>query len=122
MWERIQALSWQQILFAAILAFIIWFVLERAMNRKSHKKHRQTWGEVDMARVMERCKEMFPIDTVLFRGAEFKRGTQIRITTTQQNIIEGELVGMNKINMVCIRTKNQIIAHQLEKIQEMRKI
>ena len=75
-----------------------------------------------MARVMERCREMFPIETILFRGAEFRRGMQVRIMTTQQNIIEGELIGMNKINMVCIRTRTQIIAHHLEKIQEMTRL
>ena len=121
MWERLTALSWPQVLLAAVLAFFIWGILRFLLSFRQ-TGGRQTWGEVDMARVMERCREMFPIETILFRGAEFRRGMQVRIMTTQQNIIEGELIGMNKINMVCIRTRTQIIAHHLEKIQEMTRL
>ena len=116
MLERFQALSGSQIILAAVIAFVIWAIIEFIRSVKVVKK---TFGEVDMARVMERCHELFPI---VFRGAEFQRGMRIRITTTQKTIIEGELIGMNKIQMICIRTKNQIIAHQLDKIQEMTKI
>ena len=119
MLERFQALSGSQIILAAVIAFVIWAIIEFIRSVKAVKK---TFGEVDMARVMERCHELFPIETILFRGAEFQRGMRIRITTTQKTIIEGELIGMNKIQMICIRTKNQIIAHQLDKIQEMTKI
>ena len=117
--RRFQALSGSQIILAAVIAFVIWAIIEFIRSVKVVKK---TFGEVDMARVMERCHELFPIETILFRGAEFQRGMRIRITTTQKTIIEGELIGMNKIQMICIRTKNQIIAHQLDKIQEMTKI
>lgn len=116
-------LSWQQVMLAAVIAFVIWAVIEFIRSiRRNVKVVKKTFGEVDMARVMDRCHELFPIETVLFRGAEFQRGMRIRVITTQKNIIEGELIGMNKIQMICIRTKNQIIAHQLDKIQEMTKI
>ena len=49
------------------------------------------------------------------REKEFKRGMQIRITTIQQNVIVGEFIGLNRVNLVCIKTGNKIIAHQLEK-------
>ena len=111
MLERFQALSGSQIILAAVIAFVIWAIIEFIRSVKVVKK---TFGE--------RCHELFPIETILFRGAEFQRGMRIRITTTQKTIIEGELIGMNKIQMICIRTKNQIIAHQLDKIQEMTKI
>lgn len=115
--------SWQQVMLAAVIAFVIWAIIEFILSiRRNVKVVKKTFGEVDMARVMERCHELFPIETVLFRGAEFQRGMRIRVTTTQKTIIEGELIGMNKIRMICIRTKNQIIAHQLDKIQEMTKI
>lgn len=116
-------ISWQQVMLAAVIAFVIWAVIEFIMSiRRNAKIVKKTFGEVDMARIMERCHELFPIETVLFRGAEFQRGMHIRITTTQKTIIEGELIGMNKIQMICIRTQNQIIAHQLDKIQEMIRI
>ena len=69
---------------------------------------------------VDRCKELFPIDVLSFKGREFKRGTQIRVTTIQNNTIVGEFIGLSYANLVCIRTvNNKIIAHQLEKIEEV---
>ena len=77
--------------------------------------------DYDDKRAIDRCKELFPIDVLLFKGKEFKRGMQIRITTIQQNVIVGEFIGLNRVNLVCIKTGNKIIAHQLEKIAEVTK-
>ena len=66
-------------------------------------------------------RELFPIDVLSFKGKEFKRGMQIRITTIQQNVIVGEFIRLNRVNLVCIKTGNKIIAHQLEKIAEVTK-
>ena len=68
---------------------------------------------------VDRCKELFPIDVLAFKGREFKRGTQIKVTTIQNNTIIGEFIGLSQANLVCIKTGNQIIAHQLEKIEEV---
>ncbi|MBM6830124.1 hypothetical protein H9X85_10915 [Anaerotignum lactatifermentans] len=122
MWESIMTTGWKQILFCAIVAYVVWALVEKWIAFAKSRKNRRTFGEVDMMRVMERCREMFPIETVSFHGDLFQRGTRVRIVTTQENIIEGELVGMNRIQMVCIRTQTQIIAHQLNKIQDMRRI
>jgi len=74
---------------------------------------------VDMVDVYEKCKELFPIQKLTFHGKEFTRGMRIKVVTIQKKIIEGELIGINKVNLICIRTHNQIIAHQLEKIEEI---
>ena len=69
---------------------------------------------------VDRCKELFPIDVLAFKGREFKRGTQIKVTTSQNNTIIGEFIGLSYANLVCIKTvNNKIIAHQLEKIEEV---
>ena len=84
---------------------------------------RQKGGkDVCSAGVYEKCRELFPIEKITFQGKEFTRGMRVKVTTQHENIIEGELIGMNKMNLVCIRTNSQIIAHQLEKIQEIRSI
>lgn len=114
--------GWKQILFSAIVAYVVWALVEKWIAFTKSRKNRRTFGEADMMRVMERCREMFPIETVSFRGNLFQRGTKIRIVTTQENVIEGELVGMNQVHMICVRTQNQIIAHRLDKIQDMRRI
>ena len=75
MLERFQALSGSQIILAAVIAFVIWAIIEFIRSvRRSVKVVKKTFGEVDMARVMERCHELFPIETILFSGAEFQRG------------------------------------------------
>lgn len=122
MLERFAALSWQQVLLAACLALIVWSVLrfiQLFFFSKTDAHAKQTWGEAEMQAALKRCREMFPIETISFRGTEFQSGMRVRITTTQEKIIEGELIGMNQIHMICIRSGNQIIAHQLEKIQEI---
>ncbi len=121
MLDGFHGLSWRQIIFAAILAFIIWSIVQMILIVRRAKKEGvgMTWGEVDMANVMQRCHEMFPIQTVLFQGKEFRSGMRIRVTTTKDSVIEGEFVGMNKIQMICIRTEKQIIAQQLEKVHNI---
>ena len=123
MLERFQSLSGFQIILAAIIAFVIWAIIEFIRSvRRSVKVVKKTFGEVDMARVMERCHELFPIETILFRGAEFQRGMRIRITTAQKTIIEGELIGMNKIQNDLHPYQKPDHCHQLDKIQEMTRI
>ena len=72
-------------------------------------------------RAIDSCKELYTIDVISFKGKEIKRGTLIRITPLQKNVVIGEFIGMNRVNLVCIKTGNKIIAHQLEKIAEVTK-
>lgn len=115
------ALSWREILFAAGMAYIITYLCRRLSQRKAGRTQRkkgevlQTWDKY----AVERCKELFPIAVLSFRGKEFARGTQIRVVTVQQKVIIGELIGLNRSNLVCIKTENQLVAHQLEKIAEV---
>lgn len=115
-----QSLGWREVLFAACVAYVITYII-RTFQRLKAKKGEKTYvvRGTDVARVYDRCKELFPIDRITFKGREFTRGMQVKVTTIQNNIIEGELIGMNKVNLVCIKTGTQIIAHQLEKIAEM---
>ena len=70
MLERFQALSGSQIILAAVIAFVIWAIIEFIRSvRRSVKVVKKTFGEVEMARVMERCHELFPNETILFRGS-----------------------------------------------------
>ena len=107
------ALGWREYLFAAGMAYV---------RKESGKNKEKTYViQTFDKRAIDRCKELFPIDVLSFKGKEFKRGMQIRITTIQQNVIVGEFIGLNRVNLVCIKTGNKIIAHQLEKIAEVTK-
>ena len=123
--EGFSMLTWQHYLFAASVAYVITYIyrvfsrlLER--NREKKKNGEKTYVIKTFDRqAVDRCKELFPVDVLAFKGSEFKRGAQIKVTTIQKNIIIGEIIGLNHVNLVCIKTGNQIIAHQLEKIAEV---
>lgn len=119
--ENLPMLTWQHYLFAAAVAYVITYIyrtIERWREKKKNGEKTYVIKTLDR-QAIDRCAELFPIDVLSFKGREFKRGMKIRVTTIQKNIIEGEFIGLNKVDLVCIKTKNQIIAHQLEKIEEI---
>jgi len=69
--------------------------------------------------LLESCYHTFPIDNLDFKGATFRRGASVRITTTRKTIIEGQFVGANKAEMICLVTDNTIIAQEIGAILEM---
>ena len=119
--ENLPMLTWQHYLFAASVAYVVTYIyrtIERWRERK--KKGEKTYVIKTLDRqAIDRCKELFPIDVLSFKGREFTRGMKIKVTTIQKNVIEGEFIGLNQVDLVCIKTGNQIIAHQLEKIEEI---
>ena len=123
--ENLPMLTWQHYLFAASVAYVITYIYRVFSRLLARSKERKKNGEKTMViktfdrQAVDRCKELFPIDVLAFKGKEFKRGTQIRVTTIQNNTIIGEFIGLSYANLVCIKTGNQIIAHQLEKIEEV---
>ena len=123
--EGFSMLTWQHYLFAASVAYVITYIYRVFSRLLTRSKERKKNGEKTMViktfdrQAVDRCKELFPIDVLAFKGKEFKRGTQIRVTTIQNNTIIGEFIGLSYANLVCIKTGNQIIAHQMEKIEEV---
>ena len=119
--EGFSMLTWQHYLLAAAVAYVITYiyrVFSKLLGKQREGEKTYVIQTLDR-QAIDRCKELFPIDVLSFKGREFKRGTQIRVTTTQRNIIIGEFIGINRVNLVCIKTGNQIIAHQLEKIADV---
>ena len=118
-------LTWQHYLFAASVAYVITYCYRVFSRLLARQKDRKKNGEKTYViktfdrQAVDRCKELFPIDVLSFKGREFKRGMQIKVTTIQNNTIIGEFIGLSQANLVCIKTGNQIIAHQLEKIEEV---
>ena len=121
--EYFSVLTWQDVFLAACLAYVITYII-RSFQRWIDRRVEKTFvvRSLDVPGVYEKCRELFPIEKITFQGKEFTRGMRVKVTMQHENIIEGELIGMNKMNLVCIRTNSQIIAHQLEKIQEIRSI
>ncbi|MBR2852367.1 MAG: hypothetical protein IKI92_01425 [Anaerotignum sp.] len=123
--EGFSMLTWREYLFAAAVAYVITYIYRVFSRILKNSRERKKNGEKTYViktfdrQAIDRCKELFPIDVLSFKGREFKRGMQIKVTTIQKNVIVGEFIGLSYANLVCIKTGNQIIAHQLEKIAEV---
>ena len=124
--ENLPLLTWHHYVFAGSVAYVITYIYRVFSRMAAKHKEIKKNGEKTMViktfdrQAVDRCKELFPIDVLAFKGKEFKRGTQIKVTTIQKNTIVGEFIGLSYANLVCIKTvNNKIIAHQLEKIEEV---
>ncbi|MEY8319722.1 hypothetical protein AAK894_01420 [Lachnospiraceae bacterium 46-61] len=113
-------------IFTAIVAYFVTSMILNITNfikGIKRMKHRQMismdYRIVDFEKLLSKCRELFPIDTVYFHGRIFRSGMRVKITTMQKTIIIGEIIGKNKMDLLCIKTQNQIIAHALDKIEEM---
>ena len=113
------SLTFEEIVYSALLAFCVtWFVNNIIKIRLIFKS--MTNINKDVVNVMNRCYSLFPIDKLEFHGITFTRGMKIKITTTTNSNIEGEFIGKNTKNMVCIKTQKYIIAHELNNIADIK--
>ena len=112
----------RELLFAAVVSFFItWFIVNITAFLKMLKRGSGPHGYLssDINKIIERCYALFPLDKLSFRGQIYERGASIRITTAQQRIFEGELIGFNHRHMICIMTKRHIIAQDLDNVEEI---
>jgi len=72
--------------------------------------------------ILINCCRNFPMDSLQMNGGIFTRGESVRITTNKEAIIEGQFVGVNKAQMICIMTEQSVIAQSLEAIMEIRSV
>ncbi len=116
-------LTYMDYIYAALTAFVItqmilslgW--LKRNIERSRARLNSQ--NEAERLAVIKQCRNMFPLETVNFRGKVFTTGMKVRITTLQKRIIEGEIIGKNDKDILCIMTSQHIIAHELNKIEDI---
>lgn len=125
MLEHFGPLSFTDIVLGALAAFLITNLIlkiqrfYRVLKMRNKEAISVSYKGVDLSAIMVKCRSMFPIETIQFHGNEFKRGMKIKITTIQKKVIEGELVGKNKMNILCILTREHIVAHEIDKIEEI---
>ena len=80
--ENLPMLTWQHYLFAAAVAYVITYIYRVFSRVLEHSKEKKKNGEKTYViktfdrQAVDRCKELFPIDVLSFKGREFKRGTQ----------------------------------------------
>lgn len=114
----------QDFIYAALLALCLtWLIKNFIKLRKVIRTAATIAGTPkDIASVMERCYKLFPLDKISFKGETFTRGMQIKVITINDTDFEGELIGGNTRNMVCIKTKKCIIAHEIQNIRAITKL
>lgn len=116
------SLTLEEIIYSALLALVItWFIRNIVKIRKIIKQTSNEFGypTKDINKILQKCYALFPKEIIQFRGQTFKRGMKIQIVTIQKKRFEGELIGSNGKDMVCILTKKYIIAHEINNIEEI---
>ena len=111
-----------ELIYIAIIAFFVtWFIhtlirLKKIMTAEPGDK---TENAKDIRAVMERCYALFPLEKFSFKGQEFSRGMKVKITTFQDRVFEGELIGTNSRNLICIMTSRNVVAHEISNIRDI---
>lgn len=115
-----QYITTEELVYIAVIAFFItWFIHNIVKFKKIMDIDTETPAIKDIKRVLERCYAMFPLEDVSFKGQTFKRGMYVKITTFQDKVFEGELIGTNYRNLVCIMTNRLVVAHELSNIRDI---
>lgn len=115
-------LSGSDIFYAAVAALCLTLIIRNfvRMHRIMSKAVRSAApNKNDLKMILDRCYTIFPLEMFSFHGQTFRRGMKIKITTLQNKIFEGELIGFNTKNMICIMTSKLIVAHELQNIREI---
>lgn len=115
-----------EILYSALLALCITVIIKNFLRVReifgNAKKLAESDANFDVNNIMKRCYAMFPIPEIDFHGTKYIRGMKIKITTTANTDFEGEFIGGNEKNMLCIKTNKYIIAHELKNIAQIENI
>ncbi len=103
---------------ALLLTWIIRFIIK--LNKLIKNPTAILNQTEDIRQVIQKCYKLFPKEMVQFNGETYKRGMQLKIVTLQKKSFEGEFIGCNEKNMLCILTNKYIIAHELTNIEEIK--
>ena len=82
-------------IFTAIVAYFVTSAILHIVSfikELKKMKHRQMismdYKVVDIERLLSKCRELFPIDTIYFRGRTFHSGMRVGISSVQEEKIK----------------------------------
>ncbi len=115
-------ISITDIVYAAVLALLLTILIQTITKAVSmfFKPIEIEHTQREIKQIIEKCQSLFPRENVLFDGQTFKRGMNVRVVTNRQKIIEGELIGINSDDMICLLTSKFVVAQDLRNIKEMK--
>jgi len=106
-------------LLGAAVIFSVYKILSTVIRVFIHRAFERRFDPTQIENVLENCYRSFPIDNFSFNGATFHRGASVRITTSRKKIIEGQFIGTNQSDLVCLVTDNSVIAQEIGAIMEI---
>lgn len=116
-------LTVDDVIYAALLALFVTIVIKNALRVRQILKNAQKitveGKALDINAIMNKCYTLFPKDEIVFGGIKYKRGMKIKIVTTANTTFEGEFIGGNEKNMLCIKTNKYIVAHEVKDISSI---
>jgi len=115
-------LTQNDIIFAIIGAsvlFIIFRFVSVIIRLLVTRTSEMRFNPDQLDQVLLNCYTSFPIENLDFNGRTFARGTPIRITTTRKTTIEGQFIGTNQAELLCLMTDTSIIAQEIGTILEI---
>lgn len=115
---NIEFLSFGEIIGSMVLAFIILIFLKAFMLFRKLSRECEYPIKV-FNNMVKDFYLMFPKDVIIFRGNIYKRGMLIKVTTLHKKIYEGEFVGFNGKDMICIITKTSIVTNNIKNIKDI---
>ena len=118
-------LSLQDIIFAAMLALAITWIVRKIFIILTAIITRTTelgYKPKELDEVLQRCYSMFPIESFRFNGLIFHRGMLVRVVNSRNMVIEGEFIGISEDNMICFLTPNSVVAQEIDNIEEIKSL
>ena len=118
------------VLLAAFWATIIVFILrvgsrmfQRIITRTTVFMLRPSqMNAEELETLMQNCYQLFPVEHLKWEGVTFRRGNTLRIKTTTSAAIEGQFIGLNGDNMLCLMTDNSVIAQEMGTIEDIQQV
>ena len=113
----------QDILFAAILTLIlIWFVkgVSRVIKVVFTQSIDVIYSPGDTEMVLQRCRSLFPIEVLRFKGAIFRYGMRVKVIFAGKDVIEGKFIGVNEEDILCFMTGRYVVTRKLDSVEEIR--
>ena len=118
-------LSLGDVLFAAALAAILMLLLRlpgiilRRLFTWRLRTGTNNLAAEDFELLVAHCRELFPIETVTLHEQVFRRGMVVRMTLRGNQLFEGELIGLNADNIICVISRQAVAADKLESVKAL---
>ena len=115
-------ISTTDVIYAALFAIAFTWLIKtvaRVFKAVISRTTEFNYHPKNLEAVLERCCCMFPNELIRFNGSTFTRGMKVRVVTINRRTIEGEFIGSNHDNVVCVLTDESVIAQEMDNIEEM---